>query len=115
MKLELAIVFLEHFINFFRKSRGARGVDVIKCNFDKITSRANCSKVVYSLMSSVSVVCCQRALYQFDYLDFVAEQKLSDDGLCDLPTIEPNNCFFYVENDLEDFDKICLNCKIWFV
>ena len=107
--------FVDPVSNFLKMHRGLSGVNVMRHGFNKIFSQVNCSKneVVYSLLSSVSVVCCQNALYQFDYLNLVSKPKLFSECQSDLPIMdELRSCVFYMEDDLDDFSKICFNCRV---
>ena len=101
--------FLEPVLNFFKKHRGLSGANVMRHCFDKITSHANCSKneVVYSLLSSVSVVCCQNALYQSDYLNFVTKTQFYHECQSALPIMdELHGCILYIDDDLENFNLL---------
>ena len=109
---------LEPVLNFLKKHRGLSGANVMRSGFNKITSHANCSKneVVYSLLSSASVVSCKNTLYQSDDLNFVSKTQLSRKCQSVLPIMdELRSCILYIDDDFENFNKLCFNCKVNFL
>ena len=69
------------------------------------------------LLSEISIVCCEDALYQFDYMSLVSKIEMVSDCRIDLPFSRVKNCVFYLEDDIKptDYSDLCFNCKFHFL
>ena len=93
-------------------------VDEFQERFDEITLNIDLpSNKIYSLFGKISVICCDLALYQCDYLDFVSNEELFADCQCDMMLVDNTlgNCSFYSEYDLSNMERLCFACSIDFL
>ena len=85
--------------------------------FNKIISTSVRSPIqIFTLFAEPSVICCNDALYQFDYMDFVSFDKLAMFCKCDVPRIDGlRSCAFYLEENLIEFKDLCFSCAYNFL
>ena len=118
------IIFIDSKIKFLREIREVKCADSEQCvdefqeRFGETTLNIDLlSNKIYSLFGKISVICCDLALYQYDYLDFVSNEELFADCQCDMMLVDDTlgNCLFYSEYDLSNFDRLCFACSINFL
>ena len=76
--------------------------------FDQIPSKVDIEDDVFLILGKTSVVCCETALYQFDYRKFICHDKMYDE--CLAYEIECN-CLYLLEKKLSCFNALCSNCQ----
>ena len=122
-KIRVFDCFIDLTINFLREIRDVKCVDSTQCvdefqeRFDKIMLNIDLSfNRIYSLFGKISVICCELALYQCDYLDFVSHEELFADYQCDMMLVDDTlgNWLFYSECDLSNMNRLCFACSINF-
>ena len=118
------IIFVDSTIKFLREIREVKCADSEQCvdefqeRFGETTLNIDLlSNKIYSLFGKISVICCDLALYQYDYLDFVSNEELFADCQCDMMLVDDTlgNCLFYSEYGLSNFDRLCFACSINFL
>ena len=101
--------FINSTINFLRDIRDVKCVYSTQCvdelqeRFDEITLNIELPiNKIYSLFGKSSVTCCDLALCQCDYLDFVSNEELFADCQCDIMLVNDTLgcCSFYLKYDL---------------
>ena len=93
-------------------------VDEFQERFDEITLNIDLSSnKIYSLFGKISIICCDLALYQYNYLDFVSNEELFANCQCDMMLVDDTlaNCLFYSEYDLSNINRLCFVCSINFL
>ena len=104
--LDFAICFMRKFV----RVSGAR--EIIDVFVETICQAEFFKNKMFAVISDISIACCNNALYQFDYMEFISKTDMFDKCLCDLPSIRgARNCKFYIDDETEKFDKLCFNCK----
>ena len=118
------MIFIDSTIKFLREIREVKCADSEQCvdefqeRFGETTLNIDLlSNKIYSLFGKISVICCDLALYQYDYLDFVSNEELFADCQCDMMLVDDTlgNCLFYSEYDLSNLDRLCFACSINFL
>ena len=116
--------FINLTIKFLREIREVKCVDSNQCvdefqeRFDEITLNIDLpSNKIYLLFGKISVICCELAFYQCDYLDFVLNEELFVDCQCNMMLVDDNlgNCLFYSEYDLSNMDRLHFACSTNFL
>ena len=116
--------FIDSTIKFLREIGEAKHVGREQCvdefqeRFDEITLNIDLpSNKIYSLFGKISAICCDLALYQCDYLDFVSNEEIFADCQCDMMLVDNTlgNCSFYSEYDLSNMERLCFACSIDFL
>ena len=78
--------------------------------FDEIPSGLNnCD--VFCICGQVSIVCCERALYQFFFEEDIQHEKLCDECL----GFETECCCIYLLEKKNLFPALCSNCQFNFI
>ena len=112
--------FIDLTIKFLREIREVKCVDSKQCvdefqeRFDEITLNiALPSNKIYSLFGKISIICCELALYQRDFLDFVLNEEIFADCQCNMMLVDDTlgNCLFYSEYDLSNMDRLRFACS----
>ena len=63
---------------------------------------------IFLIYGKISIVCCETALYQFDYKKFISHDKMYDECLA---FDNECNCLCLLEKKLSCFNALCTNCQ----
>ena len=100
--------FLDSILHFKKKYDGFDEKLIKDFFFDQIPSKVDIEDDVFLIFGKTSVVCCETALYQFDYRKFICHDKMYDE--CLAYEIECN-CLYLLEKNLTCFNALCSNCQ----
>ena len=90
--------FLESTLAFRNEVFYSHSVEDIRNSVKKIIQNSSTAAVkVLSLIGKRTVICCQEAVYQFDFHDYISSDELFKNCHCDLPFLENGTCVFYLE------------------
>ena len=111
-KIRVCDCFLDSTIYFSSQIYFVDHLDEMRELFNKIIYTSVRSPIqIFTLFAESSVICCNDALYQFDYMDFVSFDKLAMFCKCDVPRIDGlRSCAFYLEENLIEFNDLCFSC-----
>ena len=82
--------------------------DLKELLFDEIPIIPDITDDVFLIFGKISIVCCETALYQFDYKKLICHDKMYDE--CLAYEIE-YNCLYLLEKKLSCFNTLCSNCQ----
>ena len=82
--------------------------DLKELLFDDIPIIPDITDDVFLIFGKISIVCCEAALYQFDYKKVISHDKMYDE--CLAMDIECNFMYF-LEKKLSFFKTLCSNCQ----
>ena len=102
--------FLDSILSFQNKlnSVGEFCDDLKELLFDDIPIIPDITDDVFLIFGKISIVCCETALYQFDYKKLICHDKMYDE--CLAYEIE-YNCLYLLEKKLSCFNTLCSNCQ----
>ena len=82
--------------------------DLKELLFDEIPIIPDITDDVFFIFGKISIVCCEAALYQFDYKKIISHDKMYDECLA---FGNECNCLYLLEKKLSCFNALCSNCQ----